>query len=347
MAEPLVFHFSPDADHHPQALTIVDLRCVCGLCRDPQYQRFYHGVPFHSLTRGALVRHAREAHLKAGYDCENCGESVGPQHVEVAMLRYGFPDHTGELLACVREPQGDSAQVQYQLIAGRRLDPQVQPKFALDEADGPVMDTLSDEALMARLGRVFSVKQAWRALWRDWSADPEGGAWAQLAPGAWALLDRTDEEALSLLDGIDEVGPREDLLIVPLLDSAPTQLATYLRADALPGRLSGWLAPAAQAALGGGPGGALAPRQRAPPRAVRGNTFNVARLSFERWPHEGGGVMLTHIETPREGSYSRDVIVDEVLRRALYTGITPGEAARLTAEEIIGLLMGVWSPATR
>ena len=70
--------------------------------------------------------------------------------------------------------------------------------------------------------------------------------------------------------------------------------------------------------------------------------FQTARLSFERVDDPEVGVVLRDIQTPRGEVFGRPVVVDDVLRRAVYTGLTPGEAGRLTGEEIVGLMLGVW-----
>jgi hypothetical protein len=74
---------------------------------------------------------------------------------------------------------------------------------------------------------------------------------------------------------------------------------------------------------------------------VMEHAFEVARLSYELDQTEVD-MFFSEITTPGEEVYGRGVSVSSVLRRAVYTGITPGEAGRLTAEEIAGMLLRVW-----
>ena len=77
MPEPFVFQFKPGPKGHPEAMYMLDLDCACATCGHVQFQRFYHSTPFHELTVVDLERLADRAVLKAGYNCENCGEAVG------------------------------------------------------------------------------------------------------------------------------------------------------------------------------------------------------------------------------------------------------------------------------
>lgn len=328
MAEPFVFHFSPG----PDVLYIADVSCVCGLCRHPQLQRFYHATPFHPMLPSTLLALAGELHLKASYECENCGTEVGPEHVERAVLRYGFPDDAGLLTIHVHDVQTPAPRHFYELRPRRRLDPQVQPTF---EPDPEALSELDPGDLERAFSRVFNPKTLWRSLFSQWRAAPDGGAWAQAAPGYWLCLESSQEGLDALLE---EVAEEDTLVSFPLLE-AP-KLPGHARA--LAGRAATWLDAQDLQALE--EGRAFAEALVDPELVIEAlaRAFETARLSWEEEEEEDGGVFFTALETPREEQIEHDVSVDAVLQRAVHTGVTPGEAARLTAEEIVGRLLRVW-----
>ena len=67
--------------------------------------------------------------------------------------------------------------------------------------------------------------------------------------------------------------------------------------------------------------------------------LSVARLG---WTGGGEQGVYREITTPRGEVCEEEVRVEEVMHRAVETGLTVGEAARLTLEEVVGRLMGVW-----
>lgn len=348
MAEPFVFHFSPDAQRRPQLMSIVDLRLECGLCKHPQLQRFYHALPFHTLTWRGLERLARSIHELAGYECENCGEHVGPSCVLDSVLTYGFADHAGEVLTFVHEPNGQ-AKLTYQLKPDRRLDPQIQPVFTPDVQLGPVFEGLKEPVLEATLGRPFSLKVAWIELMSEHLQKPELGLWAALMPGYWVFLAPNTEALIELLDQADDPALLDalesgDVLVLNLNESTPEGLATHDHPEAMYGQWRTWLPPHQRELIERGEVIAHVILETRPALKALEYAFQTARLTYTLERDDLDKVVaITDITTPREGAYSRRVALAPILHRALFTGISVGEAARLTAEEIVGLLLRVWS----
>lgn len=347
MAEPFVFRFSPGEGAIPQVMYVADVRCECGLCKHIQMQRFYHATPLHPLTVGYLGEIARAVYLKAGYDCENCGEAVGPDEVKQAALTYAFPDDAGVIRIFVSDPLGEPA-LEYELRARRRLDPQELPGWRADPARGRVFSQLQEELIEREFKRVFSPKLLWVELFEDWREDPDGGAYAEAGPGYWLVLDRDEDLAGELAESIDDQGFHDaledgDLMVVSLVDSAPAALATHAHPERMAGRWPAWLPEWAREALRAGEAWAEAHVSRAGVVQIMRETFDQARLSY-KLDETAVDVFFSEITTPGDEVYGRGVSVASVLRRAVYTGITPREAGRLTAEEIVGILLRVWQP---
>jgi hypothetical protein len=346
MAEPFVFRFAPGEHGEPEVMYVADVRCACGLCGHVQMQRFYHSTPFHPLRVEGVTELALEVHEKADYECENCGEDVGPEHVVQAALTYGFPDAAGTIRAFVNDPGTDDATVEYELTANRRLDPQELPGWTPDSDRGAVYPRLNESIIEREFDRVFNPKLLWIELFEDWEEDPEGGAFACAAPGYWLVIDETEQAASELADEIEDQAFRKayddgDLMVIGLVDAAPRNLATHSYPEEIPGRWQTWLPEQVQERLEGGNVWAEAYVSRRRLIEVMEHAFEVARLSYELDQTEVD-MFFSEITTPGEEVYGRGVSVSSVLRRAVYTGITPGEAGRLTAEEIAGMLLRVW-----
>lgn len=346
MTEPFVFRYSPGEDGDPEVMYVADVRCECGLCGHVQMQRFYHATPFHSLTIEGLVALCGEVHLKADYECENCGEQVGPKHVVQAALTYGFPDDAGIIRAFIDDPATDEASVQYELLAPRRLDPQALPGWEPSE-DGVVYPRLTEPIIEREFGRAFNPKLLWVELFEDWQTDPEGGAFARAAPGYWFLLEESEEAAGELAEEIDdddfcEAYENGELMVIALADAVPHQLATHEYPETMPGRWHTWLPQTAREHLEAGNAWAEVYVSRRAVVEIIKRTFDLARLTY-KVGRTDVDVFFSEITTPGDEIYGRGVSVASVLRRAVYTGITPGEAGRLTAEEIAGMLLRVWS----
>ena len=347
MAEPFVFSFAPGPGGHPEAMYIADLWCACGVCGHRQIQRFYHSTPLHPLTLEQVQRLARSLHERADSTCENCNTDLDAQDVESTVLRYAFADDAGEII-CFADEIGsvDGPTLRFQLQKQRRLDPQVQPAQHPDEAL-ELFEAIDDALLHHRFGRVFNVKQTWRALFAEWQADPEGGSWTQVSPDCWIAIESSQEAMEALLDELHE---QEDLpeqghtwFELPLLESAPHDLPTHEHSDRLSGSWRGWLPDAILQQLEAGEIIATALIDATHAHEVITRTFEVARLEFECDVDEEEGDHVYHaITTPRASAFPGELRLSDVLARAAFTGLTPGEAARLTAEEIVGVLLRVW-----
>lgn len=240
MAEPFVFRFAPGEHGEPEVMYVADVRCECGLCGHVQMQRFYHSTPFHPLTLDGLVVLARRVHRAAGYDCENCGEHVGAEHVSDAALTYGCPDDAGLIRIFIEQPNDAEPKLIYELVADRRLDPQALPGWAPSTERGVVYTKLTEELVERELGRAFNPKLLWIELFDDWQADPDGGAYAKAAPGYWLVLDGDEDLASDLAADIEDDQFRRayddgDLMVIALVDSVPAQLATHSYPSRCPG----------------------------------------------------------------------------------------------------------------
>ena len=346
MAEPFVFYFKPGRGGRPEILYMLDLDCRCGLCGHEQFQRFYHSVPFHGLTLEELEGLAEEGPEKAGYECENCGEEVGQKEVHRVALTFGFADEAGlvQIYLDLREEQRS-----YELVPGQRFDPQAIPRWWADEKTAPrgtlVTRELTEDLVEDHLGRPFTVKLAWRDLLEDWFEDPEGGAFSNFGPDLWVAIDESEESAGELAQEIDddefwEAFDAGTLAVISLHESIPEGLATHERPERLDGRWSTWLVEPLKELVLGGKVWADAYLSRTAALEALKRAFDVARLTY-RVQETEADIFVVDITTPTGAVFGKGLAVSSVLRRAVYTGVTPGEAARLTAEEIIWLLLGL------
>lgn len=348
MAEPFVFHFKPGPEGHPEALYMLDLDCTCGLCGHDQFQRFYHSTPFHELTVKVLRRLLDEGPAKAGYDCENCGEEVQEEQVQRACLTYGFADDAG-LIQLFDDLTGEERKRTYQLTESRRLDPQAIPRWEPDSEPSEerhIVEKLNEDIIEDHLGRPINLKLAWRDLLEDWFDDPEGGAFSRLADDIWAVIDADEASAGELAQEIDDEDFWEDyddgnLAVISLHDSVPVGLATHAHPDKISGRWMTWLSDDLSNSLIQGEVWADAYLLSTSAIDIISRAFDVARLTYRRQDTDAD-IFFTDITTPTGAIYGPGLSISSVLRRAVFTGLTPGDAARLTAEEIIGVLLQVW-----
>ncbi|TXD33730.1 hypothetical protein FRC98_20205 [Lujinxingia vulgaris] len=343
MAEPFVFHFQRGPAGEPEVMYMVDLDCACQLCGHVQYQRFYHSTAFHTLSLDLLDELAERAYLKAGYECENCGTEVGPDATRRAALTYGFADDAGVIRVFVDRLEET---LRYDLQPRRRLDPQAMPTWHPDAESALVYDELDEDELEEVFGRPFNIKWAWIDLLEDWVEDPEGGAYSRLAPGLWAVVERDEESADQLADEVDEdeffdALDSGDLAVIPLHDSLPVALATHDHPERIFGRLHTWLPSSLSTAFKKEEVWADAYVSRQAAIETMERTLTTARLTYTLHQTEAD-VFFSEITTPTGAVYGRGVAISAVLRRAVHTGLTPGEAARLTAEEIVGILLQLW-----
>ena len=344
MGEPFVFHFKAGDLGQPQVMYIADLSCACTLCGHPQLQRFYHATDFHSLTWSSLHTLARALPQKVDYTCENCGTPSTVDFVQHVVLIHGSPDHLFELTMMAPVEAGEVGSWTYRVTPHRRLDPQVQPVFQMPEDAQHVHRDLSHETFQALTGRVLNIKRGVLGVVRA-SASQASAAWAQLAPGVWVVAAQGSgqlEDALTLLESDALATHLHDLVSYSLIESEPSSLATHDYPHAMHGRWTSWFDPSTRDALLAGECliEVLVSEQEA--IDAMAYTFETARLSFELVDDPEHGQTFERISTPRGETFARAVIVDDLLRRAVHTGITPGEAGRLTGEEIVGLLLGVW-----
>ena len=151
-------------------------------------------------------------------------------------------------------------------------------------------------------------------------------------------MNKSTEERARIINGLNENG---DMMIIALTESIPEGLATHEKPQTMNGRWHTWLPPHILDAIADGNVWADAYMSRAAAVETLKRTFDSANLTYNVDTTEAD-VFFSNITTPGEGVYGRGLSVASVLRRAVYTGLTPGEAARLTAEEIVGVLLRVW-----
>ena len=305
---------------------VADIRAECALCRHVQVQRYYHATPLHTVTLHTVRALALGVGAKLSYDCPNCGEPVRPEHAVSTALTWGFADDSGLVRGFLPDAH-DATSLRWQFVQ-RRLDPQDLPGWAPDPAE-PAFATLDDAAIEQQCGRVLNPKSAIREVLDDWRHDPAGGAIATVARDMHVVATSDDASVDDLLTQLDDLP--DDHVVVPLSDSVPAGLATHRDPATMPGNLRDWLPAEVDLAK---VFVVLAP---ASVDAAFDRAFEVANLQFERTD-----TGIEQITTPRESRYPRAVTTQSVLRRAAYTGLTPGDAARLTAEEIVGSLLRVW-----
>lgn len=289
---------------------LADIRAECGLCRHVQVQRYYHSTPAHSVTVKTLCRLALEVRDKTLFDCPNCGTEVAPEHALSTAFTWAFADEAGLIRAFLPDAHDDTT-LRWQFVSRHRLDPQELPGW--EPVDGEdTYDALDDDDIEQQLGRPLNPKAAIRGVLLAWRADRDKGAVASIGPHMTIFA-----------GGAAPAGA------ISLADCVPHGLPTHRDPALMSGRLDGWLPDvahevsveiAAQSAID-----------------VIERAFAVANLTAER-TDEG----WANITTPRDSPYPRDLPLHAVLRRAVYTGMTPGDAARLTAEEIVGTLLRVW-----
>ena len=322
MSEPFVFHFR-SGPHGPEQMYLADIRAECGVCGHAQVQRYYHSTPVHSVTVRSLHELALGVAQKTGFECPNCGSEVQPEHALSTAFTWAFPDDAGLIRAFLPDAS-DPQSLRWQLAAGRRLDPQELPGWQVDPASEHHV-VLDDELLEDRLGRPLNPKTAIREVLADWGEDPAGGAIARLGP--MTLIAAETREELDELEGeIEEPGA-----IIALDDCVPMGLPTHEDPAEIAGRFSAWLPANVK------PTQVRVHVADAPAAAAIQRAFAVGNLTAD---YDDG--VFSNITTPRDSLYPRPLPLDAVLRRAVYTGLTPGDAARLTAEEIVGTLLRVW-----
>lgn len=341
MAEPFIFHFSAGKLGGPEVMYIADLKCACTLCKHPQLQRFYHATNLHTLTWAGLHHLAKTLPEKVDYTCENCGTPSSPEFVLASTLIYGSPDHTYELYLYTNHQQSNRRQ--YQLKLGRRLDPQIQPRFTPEEDAQHLFDVLDEETFELLTKRVFNTKLAIVELIDSWLDAPDGGAYTCLAPDLWVFVDQSQSQVNDLVDHVIAINPDLDEMYgISLTDSVPYTLPTHAFVETMPGHWRTWFEPDVLELIESGK--CCVEMLVSQPSAMDAVTqaFQTARLTYTVGEDQEMGPVLENIMTPRDEPYAKSLYLDDVLRRAVYTGLTPGTSGRLSAEEIVGLLLQVW-----
>ncbi len=326
MAEPFVFHFSRGDHGRPEIMYIADVRAACGLCKHEQIQRFYHATPFHELTLEGFINLARGTAQKTDYECENCGTMVVPEHTLRTTTTLGMADESGVLVA-FHDLQAD--ELSFRGTAPRRLDPQELPGFDPAKASGAATDDLDDEWFEHTFDRAFNLKRAWAEFLDEFDDDDDEG-WTQLAPGCIAILAPSFEsaEAVAQSDEVSEAAGNGAFVLLEITQAPDDFDVSY-------GAINRWLAPHHREFIKGRSAAVLLSADEAVRLIAR--TFEVALLKFERVDSD-----YTAITTPGEIVHKQPLRLLQVLQRAAHTGITPGEAARLSAEEIAAELLRVW-----
>ena len=347
MAEPFVFHFRAGPKRRPEVMYMLDLDCRCPLCFHEQVQRFYHSTSFHELTLVGLDELADSGALKAGYRCENCGEAVGSVDVRNTVLTYGFADDAG-LLRIFHDLK--ARRRRYEVTACRRLDPQEQPRWGADpdfhSHDHHVLEELREPDVERLLNRPFNPKLAVRDALESALDDGTTERILRISPDMWLLISRGDTSPDEIIknrgdDDLLRAGEEDSLQTIDLLDSAPN--ATPLGQDPtkLPGRWGTWLPDAIVDALRYDDLSALFFVDPENAIAVVERTFEVARVDYTR-QESVDDLRFVDLTTPTEILFPRELSTANILRRAVFTGLTPGESARLSAEEVVGALLDVW-----
>ena len=314
MAEPFVFHFSPGLDGAPLLMVIADLDMACGLCKHPQIQRFYHATPFEDLTVSTYKELVATTYLKGGYECENCGEQCGPEHVERSTLTLGFPDDSG----LIRGFWSRDAGVRYVLIPERRLDPQALPGFS---PPPEARETLTEADILSRLGRPLSLRMCWRGL-ADQALSEADELWIEMKAGTLGLRPHgmNNEERETDLD------PGTDI--------------DELEID-LPSTATAWLGKVRAQAVSNADFELFATIDLELLKAIIDRTFGVAQITYELDPET---LEISNIKTPQSIEFSGKLNLEALAEESVVRGLMPGDLARLKAEEVVGQLLRVWKP---
>ncbi len=347
MSKPFVFHFSYGAHDTPRVMLVVDLEGVCGLCGYEEIQRFYKGVAFHSLGIPSFKRFVERAPGHLAYECSNCGSAVTPQMCTRGAVAYGFADGAGVVQAHFEVKDGVVDAVGYTVDGGKRLDPQSLPPWTRRE---PILAQdvdaeLGPERVYERCERVFHIKGVWRALAADFVEHGEA-VMEQVSGGCWLVLGADEDEIEEMLAQEADAAFLEELdkgmLALVGLEEAPAELP-WLKGtgDLLHGNPKQWLQPEVYEALMEGRVKAEVYLSRSAALQALEAAFKLARLEYRVDDSDQGRTWVMDITTPRGVVLEYGVELEQVLRLAAHTALTPGEAARMVAEEAVAKLLGV------
>ncbi len=335
MGKPFTFHFSRADDGSLRAMTMLDLQATCGLCGYEEMQRFYRGVFFHNLNIPRFLRLIREAPRLLKYSCSNCGEPVVPGMVHRGALTYGFVGGDGVIHAFFKVDEREGIDPIFLLRERRRLDPQALPTWDADDADERDRTfELDEDMVFEALGRTMHPKGVWRSLWEEFFEDPAAQC-EHVAPGCWLYLGN-DEESL---DDFEEDFPEDFEGLVRFAVQEEPEGDRWFQGK-MHGRYAQWLPPNASGALA--QNGCVALALLDPEVALREIEWALerARLEFVREGEEAQ-VRITNITTPRGVCWEGEIVLEDVLKFAATTAVTPSEAGRFVAEEVIAELLGL------
>ena len=306
---------------------ISDILSACSCCKNEQIQRFYHSTSLHRLTEKVLMELTLGVAQKIEQSCENCGTQLEESDVLATTMTFGFADDTG---CIVGFRKGDQAR--FQVLKNRRLDPQVVPAF--DFPDDAF--SLDESKVEEKLERVLNPKLLWLELFAAIEEDPEGGAWAEASKDCIFYID-TDEEAHETL--LYELSTQDNAVEETFeiaLDSQPRDL-WLKKAEDFFAPLESWLSAKTVDALLEGEIFATVIIRKQPIIDQIKRAFETAKLEYD-FEH----LTFNNIRTPTDLLFEGELNIVKVAERAVYTGLTPGECARLSAEEIVGNLLRIW-----
>ena len=338
MSHTFTFHFSKSTAGIPRIMIIIDLEASCRLCGYTEIQRFYHGTPFHSLTSARFQQIVRDSPQMLAYQCSNCGEPVGPDQVSRAALTYGFADQRGIIQAFVQ--RGDNPLEPYYILTPEgTFDPQALPVWSYEPDRGSERHLdIDNNAIFDQFGRVFNIKESWRALWVSFLADGgEGILLEEAAHGCSLIFGQNLNDTLGWLK--EQQLLSDDVLAISITEP-PAALPSLFSKEQCFGSPSEWLQDDALEAINAQTCCALALIDQRLAVQTFTKALSEAKLTFQT-VQNGAEELLTEITTPRESVFRASVPISSILARAAHTGISPGEAGRATAEEIVGELMGL------
>ncbi len=328
MAHAFTFLFASSPAGHPRLLHLVDLLADCPTCGYEEIQRFYHPGPLHTLTLPRYRAFLHDAPQLLSYACSNCGADVRPQHATRAAVTLPFADRAGLVRSFLDLQHGAITRTRHTLHPHEPFDAQALPAWDPPAPDHPrdTLTHLTDEDLLLDLGRVFNLKAAWRRLLLPHDTTPRH----LHASKSTTLVFAPDDATLdAYLRDLHLPTPRLPFdLLTP-----PPPLRPLQRPEHLPGNPHAWLpTPHPQARLV-----ALLDPEEA--RAEVASTLESAKLSYEYREDDLG--VFAQITTPRDTPAEQDLPLRALLARAAWTALTPGEAARLSAEELIASLLNL------
>ena len=322
MAEPFVFHFKPNPSGEPETMYISDILGLCSCCKHEQIQRFYHATSLHRISAENLISLTKNVSKKIDLDCENCGTPFAEEHVLATTMMFGFTDDTGCIVGFHKDNK-----TQFKFLERKRLDPQALPGFKFSGEEVQIDTPLFEE----KIRRVINPKKLWIELFDAMMEDPDGGAWAEASPNYFFVIHDNEEDHAAALETFSD-----DKSFQIALDNLPGPLPLN-NEDNLFASIETWLNPKVIEALENDQllATAVIPYSKIIKQIKR--AFSTANLEFE---YED--LVFRNIRTPTDLDFESELSVLAVAERAVYTGLTPGEAARLSAEEIVGTLLRIW-----